>query len=126
LKLPFAYVRSAAKTHGRQNLIEGQLPEGANVLVIEDLISTGWSSLQAVEALRDEGYTVIGVLAIFQYNLSAAKTRFAEASCLFETLSDFKTLVRVAGESGQIELTDISLLESWHLDPKAWDARIDN
>jgi orotate phosphoribosyltransferase len=123
LKLPFAYVRSSAKAHGRQNLIEGQLPEKANVLVIEDLISTGGSSLQAVEALRAEGFTVKVVLAIFQYNLSAAQSQFGEANCSFETLSDFKTLVQVAGRSGQIEAGDINLLESWHIDPKAWSSR---
>jgi orotate phosphoribosyltransferase len=120
LKLPFAYVRSSAKTHGRQNKIEGQLPNGAVVLVIEDLISTGGSSLAAVHALRELGFLVKAVVAIFQYNLAEANRHFAEETCDFRTLTDFKTLITVAAEQGMIASSDLSLLEAWHTDPVMW------
>ncbi len=124
LNLPFAYVRSSTKTHGRQNLIEGQVNEGSRVLVIEDLISTGGSSLAAVEALRENGCEVAAVIAIFQYNFSVAKQQFAEAHCAFQTLSDFLTLIKVAERSGHISQSDITLLTSWYNDPKAWQANV--
>lgn len=123
MDLPFAYVRSSAKTHGRQNLIEGQVIPGSTVLVIEDLISTGGSSLTAVEALRESGCHVNAVLAIFQYNFPEAETQFAAANCDFQTLSDFLTLIDVASQSGHIEQSDIALLTSWYNDPKAWQAK---
>ena len=122
MKLPFAYVRSSAKTHGRQNLIEGQVKKGAKVLVIEDLISTGGSSLTAVEALRESGCDVLAVLAIFQYNFTEAEERFVKAGCTYKTLSDFLTLIRVARQYGHIREPDIAFLTSWFNDPKAWQA----
>jgi len=120
LLLPFVYVRSSAKTHGRQNLIEGQIAPGSRVLVIEDLISTGGSSLTAVNALREQGCKVEAVVAIFQYNFEEAKERFAEAGCPFVTLTDFKTLIKVAQASGDIREQDIEMLSSWHKDPRNW------
>lgn len=124
MNLPFAYVRSSAKTHGRQNLIEGQVDSGTRVLVIEDLISTGGSSLAAVEALREHGCEVAAVTAIFQYNFPEASKQFAEAQCAFQTLTDFLTLIEVAERSGHIKHADIALLTSWYKDPKAWQANI--
>ncbi len=124
LKLPFVYVRSSAKTHGRKNLIEGRLPGNAKTLVIEDLISTGGSSLAAVEALRAEQSTVKAVLAIFQYNLVDAVKQFSEAQCIFKTLTDFKTLIGVAEQTGQIQHSDIASLTAWHDDPHAWSDAI--
>jgi orotate phosphoribosyltransferase len=122
LNAPFAYVRSSAKAHGRQNLIEGQVTPGSHVLVIEDLISTGGSSLNAVEALRESDCTVAAVVAIFQYNFTEAQERFAAANCPFFTLTDFLTLIRVAEQSGHIMESDIALLTSWFTDPSAWQS----
>ncbi|MBK8566436.1 MAG: orotate phosphoribosyltransferase [Saprospiraceae bacterium] len=113
LDLPFAYVRSKPKEHGRQNMIEGELPEGAKVLVIEDLISTGGSSLQAVEAVRASGYQVVGVLAIFSYNFPKANRAFENAGCQLETLSNYDVLLREALAIKYINLNDVDLLTTW-------------
>ena len=117
---PFAYVRASRKDHGRQNQIEGRIAPGQSVLVIEDLISTGGSSLAAVEVLREAGCEVKGVLAIFQYNFSEAKERFDNASCPYATLSDYKTLVSVAEGKGSFDDDSLALLKSWHTDPRNW------
>lgn len=113
LKLPFAYVRSKPKEHGRQNLIEGELPAGSKVLVIEDLISTGGSSLQAVEAVREAGLQVVGVLAIFSYHFEKAAKAFQNASCKLETLSNYDVLIREALAIKYINLNDVDLLTTW-------------
>ena len=120
LGLPFAYVRSKAKAHGRQNQIEGQIPEGAKVLVIEDLISTGGSSLQAVDALKQAGVQVAGVLAIFTYQLPEAIEAFKTANCALATLSDYETLIQFAIDQQYIEQKDYQLLSSWKDNPKGW------
>ena len=120
LKLPFAYVRSKPKDHGRQNLIEGEIKSGARVLVIEDLISTGMSSLQAVEAVREIPAEVVGVLAIFQYGLPVAKSAFENAGCPYTTLTDFPTIIQVAAEKKLIETYHMEVLSNWSADPKAW------
>ncbi|MEP6795573.1 MAG: orotate phosphoribosyltransferase [Saprospiraceae bacterium] len=120
LKLPFAYVRSKPKDHGRQNLIEGEIKPNANVLVVEDLISTGMSSLQAVEAIRQIPANVVGVIAIFQYGLPVAMEAFTKAGCPFRTLTDFKTIIRVAADQKMIELHHIELLTEWSANPQAW------
>src|SRR5690606_1512741 len=120
IKLRFIYVRSKPKEHGRQNLIEGELRPGAHVLVVEDLISTGMSSLQAVEAVRAAGASVVGVAAVFQYGLPVADKAFADAACPFITLTDYKTVIRVAAEEGRIRPEDLALLDAWSSDPKAW------
>lgn len=113
LGLPFAYVRSKAKEHGRQNLIEGELPAGSEVLVVEDLISTGGSSLVAVEAVRQEGLKVAGVLAIFSYNFEKAVKSFENANCHLETLSNYDVLIREALASKYINLIDLDMLTTW-------------
>ena len=120
LKLPFAYVRSKPKDHGRQNLIEGDIKKEAKVLVVEDLISTGMSSLQAVEAVRQVPATVVGVMAIFQYGLPKAKAAFDEALCPFITLTDFNTIIRVAAEKKLIEPYHLDVLTRWSVNPQAW------
>jgi orotate phosphoribosyltransferase len=120
LKLPFAYVRSKPKDHGRQNLIEGEIKKNASVLVIEDLISTGMSSLQAVEAIRSIPANVVGVMAIFQYGLPKAKAAFANASCAFQTLTDFETVIQVAVEKNLIEHHHLTLLKAWSNNPQSW------
>lgn len=120
LKMPFAYVRSKPKEHGRQNLIEGNISPDAKVLVIEDLISTGMSSLQAVEAIRQVPAQVVGVLAIFQYGLPKATEAFENAGCPFHTLTDFRTVIEVAADKHIIEHDHLELLSSWSADPQAW------
>lgn len=122
LNLPFVYVRAKAKDHGRQNLIEGELKPGQKVLVVEDLISTGGSSLQAVEAIRKENCTVVGVLAIFSYEFASAQLAFQQANCLLETLSDYSTLTKVAVESAYVGAEDQETLRQWRQDPKQWSA----
>lgn len=126
LKLPFAYVRAKAKEHGRQNLIEGEIKPDQKVLVIEDLISTGGSSLQAVEALRAEGCAVVGVLAIFSYEFDAAKVAFQEADCHLETLSNYSIMTQVAIESAYVSPADQETLKLWRQNPKQWSAQWEN
>jgi orotate phosphoribosyltransferase len=113
MSLPMAYVRSSAKSHGRQNRIEGQLSAGDRVIVIEDLISTGGSSLEAVEALREAGVEVIATLAIFTYAFAAATRRFAEANCPVQTLTDYPTLISAARSENRISESDVAQLEDW-------------
>ena len=113
LGLPMAYVRSSAKKHGRQNRIEGRLSEGDRVIVIEDLVSTGGSSLEAVEALRAAGFTVLATLAIFTYGFDAAEARFAKANCPLHTLSDYPTLIAEARQQNKISEQQLSSLSEW-------------
>ena len=115
LELPFAYVRSKAKGHGRQNLIEGELEKGVKVLVVEDLISTGGSSLAVVKALREYGVEVVGVLALFTYNFEKAKNAFKEADCPLHTLSNYDVMIREALAIKYINLIDVDLLTTWRL-----------
>lgn len=120
LEKSFIYVRSSAKDHGRRNLIEGELPKGAKVLVVEDLISTGGSSLQAVESLRDAGAQVVGVLAIFQYGFPKAAQAFAAKNVLLHTLSDYETLVQEAVAAGYVSPNDLETLQQWRQNPDGW------
>lgn len=120
LGLPFVYVRSKAKAHGRQNLIEGQLKESAKVLVVEDLISTGGSSLQAVNALRASGSEVLGTLAIFTYGLQQAVDAFLKAKCPLSTLTNYEILLEQALEDEYISKDELLLLKKWREAPEAW------
>jgi orotate phosphoribosyltransferase len=124
LDLPFIYVRSKPKGHGRQNQIEGILPTGKKVLVIEDLISTGGSCLRAVEALREAGATVAGVLAIFSYGFDRATAAFAKAECPFDTLSDYETLLREAVAESYISEREQKILQQWRQSPEKWSAAV--
>ena len=117
LAMPFVYVRSKAKDHGMQNLIEGELPEGSKVVVIEDLISTGGSSLKAVAALREAGYEVVGMVASYTYGFPVAEQAFSEASVRLLTLTDYESVVAVALETGYIKADDVELLAQWRKDP---------
>lgn len=120
LGLPFTYVRSSAKGHGRQNLIEGEVVDGQRVVVIEDLVSTGKSSLSAVQALRDAGCNVVGLLSIFTYNLPVAEENFREAKCRLISLSNYETLISYALEHQFISASEIETLRQWRLDPENW------
>ncbi len=120
LDLPFAYVRAKAKGHGMGNQIEGRLPEGKPVLVVEDLVSTGGSSLAAVQALRDAGAEVLGMGAIFTYGFPQALDAFRQAECPWFTLSDYHHLIAEALERGTVKSEDQALLNAWREDPAAW------
>ena len=120
MNLPFVYVRPSAKGHGRQNLIEGRLQPGQKVVVVEDLISTGGSSLKAVEALRQAGAEVAGMVAIFSYGFQLAEDNFRDAKVVLHTLTDYHTLIEVALESGDIQPEQVELLQQWRKNPSQW------
>ena len=113
LDLPFLYVRSKAKAHGRQNQIEGALSEGERVLVIEDLISTGGSSLKAIKALETAGAKVVGIAAIFTYGFDKSKNAFMQAGFQLETLSNYDILINEALKTNFIQDSDVQLLKNW-------------
>ncbi|HZY36670.1 MAG TPA: orotate phosphoribosyltransferase [Mucilaginibacter sp.] len=118
--LPFIYVRSKPKDHGTGSLIEGDVMQGKRVVVIEDLISTGKSSLQAVEALRHADYDVAGLAAIFTYGFDVAADNFKQANCPFVTLSNYNALIKYAVENHYVTDSDIELLKSWRENPAEW------
>lgn len=117
---PFIYVRSKAKGHGRENLIEGDFSKAKKVLVVEDLISTGGSSIQAVEALRAEGMEVVGVIALFSYEFEKARKNFKEANCPFVTVSGYSDMLAIAKETDYITADQYSTLLDWSQDPSGW------
>lgn len=117
LNMPFCYVRSKAKDHGMGNLIEGELPVGAKVVVVEDLISTGGSSLKAVEALRQAGFEVVGMVASYTYGFAVAEEAFAKTGVKLVTLTDYEHVVERALETGYIQDSDVELLHRWRKDP---------
>lgn len=120
LHLPFVYVRSKPKDHGLENLIEGELKPGAKVVVIEDLISTGGSSLKAVEALRRSGCTVVGMVAAYTYGFAVAEEAFREADVQLVTLTDYDHVVAQALATGYITPADVELLNDWRRSPQTW------
>lgn len=120
LGLPYVYVRSTPKDHGLENLIEGDLRPGQKVVVIEDLVSTGGSSLKAVEAIRNAGCEVIGMVAIFSYEFPVATKRFKDANVNLITLSNYSALITAALESGFIHENDVDTLKEWRKDPSLW------
>ena len=121
LNLPFVYVRSKPKDHGLENLIEGELEPGAKVVVVEDLISTGGSSLKAVEALRKGGSEVIGMVASYTYGFPVAREAFEAAGVELVTLTDYEHVVAEALETGYIAESDVQLLNDWRRDPANWE-----
>ena len=121
LNLPFVYVRSKPKDHGLENLIEGELKPGMKVVVIEDLISTGGSSLKAVEAIRNNGCEVIGMVASYTYGFPVAKKAFKDANVELVTLTDYEHVVEEALQTGYIADTDVELLHEWRKDPAHWN-----
>ena len=123
LGLPFAYVRASSKGHGRQNLIEGHIENGQSVVVIEDLVSTGKSSLAAVKSLKDKGLIVRGMAAIFSYGFEQAKLSFEEANCELFTLGDYQTLINQALETKYISEDEIEILQKWHNNPSKWNVK---
>ncbi|KAB0441921.1 orotate phosphoribosyltransferase [Lysinibacillus fusiformis] len=119
LELPMVYVRSKAKEHGRGNQIEGKYAAGQKVVVVEDIVSTGGSSITAVEALRAAGCEVLGVVCVYTYNLPRAEQAFDEAGIQYVSLTNFDYLIEAANESGAIKEDDIPFLKEWHAKLKA-------
>lgn len=120
LALPFAYVRSKPKDHGMANLIEGDLQPGMKVVVVEDLISTGGSSLKAVEALRQHGCEVLGMVAAYTYGFPVAEDAFAAAGVTLTTLTNYEAVVETALQTGYIEQSHVPMLAAWRKDPANW------
>lgn len=120
LGLPMCYVRSKAKDHGMGNLIEGTLPEGSKVVVVEDLISTGGSSLKAVEALRAAGFEVVGMVAAYTYGFPVAEEAFRAANVTLLTLTNYQAVVAVATQTGYITADQQPTLDQWRKDPANW------
>ena len=120
LGLPFIYVRAKAKEHGKQNQIEGYFEQGQSVVLVEDLISSGKSSLDAAAVLHDSGMNVKGMVSIFTYGFDAATENFKAAECEYVSLCDYKTLLPQAIESQYIEEKDLNILKQWREDPSIW------
>ena len=120
LNLPFVYVRSKPKDHGMENLIEGELRPEMKVVVIEDLISTGGSSLKAVEAIRKAGNEVVGMVASYTYGFPVAKKAFEDAGVRLITLTDYEHIVAEAAATGYISESDVEVLNEWRKDPANW------
>ncbi|PMC25315.1 orotate phosphoribosyltransferase [Hoylesella buccalis] len=120
LNMPLIYVRSKPKDHGLENLIEGEMKEGAKVVVIEDLISTGGSSLKAVEAIRKAGGDVVGMVASYTYGFPIAAQAFKDANVKLVTLTDYDHVVAEALATGYIQESDTELLNEWRKDPSGW------
>ncbi len=120
LNLPFVYIRSSKKDHGLENLIEGDLRPGQKVVVIEDLISTGASSLKAVEAIRKDGCEVLGMLAIFTYGFPIAEDQFKDEKVELTTLSNYESVLKLALQTNYIKESDIKALQEWRKDPANW------
>lgn len=120
LQLPFCYVRPKPKDHGMQNLIEGRVENGAKVVVVEDLISTGGSSLKAVQALRAAGCDVLGMVASFTYGFPVAEKAFADAGVRLDTLSDYEAVLAEALRTGFVREEQLEVLRSWRESPDTW------
>ncbi len=126
LKLPFIYVRSKPKEHGLGNQIEGYYEPGKKIVVIEDLVSTGKSSLQVIEALRQAGLQVIGLVSIFDYGFDEAKKNFEAAGIQSRSLTDYPALIRLATEKGMVSSAQQEILMDWRMDPGGWGIKSKN
>lgn len=120
MQLPFGYVRSEAKKHGMGKQVEGDIRPGQKVVVVEDLVSTGKSSLQAVESLRAFGCEVLGMVSIFTYGFDAAREAFAQAGCAYFSLSDYHALIEEAAKRGIVSQEQLSVLSDWRAKPDTW------
>lgn len=120
LDLPFVYVRSSPKDHGLENLIEGNIKRGQKVVIVEDLISTGKSSLKAAQAITDAGGIVVGMVAIFTYEFPAATEAFEKAGVKLFTISNYSAMIQAAVKTNYIQETDVETLKQWREDPANW------
>ena len=123
MNLPFVYVRSTPKDHGLEKLIEGEHRPGMKVVVVEDLVSTGGSSLKAVEAIRRDGCEVIGMIASFTYGFDVAVKAFKDAKVELVTLTNYEAVLETALRTDYISEEDVEVLQSWRKDPAHWDAK---
>ena len=123
LGLPFVYIRSTPKDHGLENLIEGELKPGSKVVIIEDLVSTGGSSLKAVQAVRNFGCDVAGMVAIFTYGFPVAEAAFKDAKVTLTTLSNYDAVLEEAVRTHYIDESEIAVLQEWRKDPANWDPK---
>ena len=121
LGLPFVYIRATPKDHGLENLIEGELKPGSKVVIVEDLVSTGGSSLKAVEAVRNFGCEVIGMVAIFTHGFPVATQQFKEAKVTLTTLSNYDAVIEESVRTNYIDESDIATLQEWRKDPANWN-----
>jgi len=121
LKLPFIYVRPKPKEHGLGNQVEGYFEKGQKTVVIEDLVSTGKSSLQVVDVLRESGLEVIGMVSIFTYAFDVAQEAFKSAGIAYKSLTNYETLISLAAEKGQVKPEDETILLNWRKDPANWN-----
>ncbi len=117
---PFIYVRSAPKSHGLANQVEGEVAPGAKVVVVEDLVSTGGSSLNAVQALREAGVDVLGMVAIFTYGFAAAEENFSKNKVKLTTISDYNAMIELAAEQGYVQAEELETLKEWRKAPEKW------
>lgn len=124
IKKPFVYIRPEPKSHGRKNQIEGDLPEGKKVAIIEDLISTGGSSIKVVEAVRRNNCEVAGVFSLFSYKLESASKNFDSIACRHMSISDFDILIKEAVLLGYLDKTEYELIKDWKKDPENWYKKI--
>lgn len=124
LGLPFVYIRATPKDHGLENLIEGELKPNSKVVVIEDLVSTGGSSLKAVKAIRNFGCEVLGMVAIFTHGFPVAEEQFRQARVPLTTLSNYNAVIEEAVRTNYIEEEDMAILQEWRKDPANWDPKI--
>ena len=124
LGLPFVYIRSTPKDHGLENLIEGELKPGSKVVVVEDLVSTGGSSLKAVEAVRDFGCSVIGMVAIYTHGFPVAEEQFKAASVSLITLSNYNAVIEEALKTNYITQAEVAVLQEWRKDPEHWSPQV--
>ena len=120
LNLPFLYVRSNQKDHGLQNLVEGEILPNQRIVIVEDLVSTGGSSLKAVKALQEINCDILGMIAIFTYKFKTTETRFNEAGCKLYTLCNYDSLIDRAIKTGYINSEEIELIRQWHENPENW------
>lgn len=120
LNKPFVYIRAQAKDHGKKNLIEGRLEEGSKVLIVEDLISTGGSSINCVNAVREQNCEVIAVISLFNYNLKQALANFQNANCNFESICDFDILIDQARKINYLNDSEHDIIKKWKNDPENW------
>jgi len=123
LGLPFVYIRATPKDHGLENLIEGELKPGSKVVIIEDLVSTGGSSLKAVQAVRNFGCDVIGMVAIFTHGFPVAEQQFKDAKVTLTTLSNYDAVIDVAVKTDYIDQSEIITLQEWRKDPANWEPK---
>ncbi|MCD6347278.1 MAG: orotate phosphoribosyltransferase [Bacteroidales bacterium] len=120
MDLPFIYVRSSAKEHGLQNLVEGSWTSGQKVVIIEDLVSTGGSSLAAAKALKDAKLEVLGMMAIFTYGFHIASTNFSNAGIELTTLSNYSKLIELAAQADYVSPEQVNILKQWRISPSEW------